>query len=102
MTDAERTETLETLKSLMLLLKEEGELRRFPFFVHALDILESSDQSQEALQEFKTLLLRGMEFVAPGSFSDLGFWRENKEERLEINRRLDSLSKRLLELVKMV
>lgn len=101
MKDSERSELLDALRSLIIFLKEEGVLREFPFFVNAYDIL-SSDDSLEATQEFKTLLLRGMEFAAPGSFADLGFWRENKEERLEINRKLDILSKQLLELVKKI
>lgn len=100
MNNLDREQFLDALRNLILFLKKERALREFSFFINAYEILNAEDISSESFQESKELLLRGMEFAAPGSFSDLGFWRDNVEERLQINRELDQLSNRLLELVK--
>ena len=73
MNTSQYNQILNALKDLMEFLQKEGVLREFPFFINAYDILNSGDMSSELTQEFKTLLLRGMEFAAPGSFFGFGF-----------------------------
>lgn len=99
MTDANKlAELAEVLAELVDLLQGEGELRSFPWVVHAQRMASEARSNPDAILGLKSMI-RSVPTGA-GSLYDLVVWRSDFDERKHVNQRLDSLRWLVLDLIK--
>ncbi len=97
MIDNKLEEIQQVLRELLELLQQEGDLHRFPGFEEAFRLagLAAGDESTRGvLKKHVAGLYRG----GSGTFNDYGIWRENYDERVKVNGKLDHLRLKLREL----
>ena len=94
-------ESLDLLRRLEMLLREEGEsnwIRGIRASIHAGESHKDKSVTEEVAFKEMASTYRSMH-GGSGSFSDYFIWRENFEERQKANKKFDQITNRLWKLL---